>query len=79
MSEKEIRNSIASDLWTEEQRATEAQRKLKSKLSWEYLYLSGVIRGLLRARDIVERQGTPPSATLEERKQLVDEMLNEKD
>lgn len=78
MSEKKVRNSIANDLWVEEQRASEELRKLDI-FSREYSHLAGVIRGLTRARDIVEKQGPPAHATLEERKQMVDEMLNEKD
>lgn len=78
MSEEEIRNSIAKDLWVEEQRAAEAQRKLTVG-SMEYSHLAGVIRGLTRARDIVEKQGPSPHATLKERKQIIDEMLNAED
>lgn len=71
-----IRNSIAEDLWNEEQRASEAQRRLTIS-SPEYQYLSGVLIGLMRARDIVEQQGPPPTATLEEREALMEKALRE--
>lgn len=70
----ELRNSIVGDLWAEEQRALEAQRLLEP-FSPQYQYLSGVINGLIRARDIVEQQGPAPTATLEERENLMKQQL----